>query len=160
MKCIFVTFIGADVSLSASSLRPKPGEEVSTDCTLTGETYDGWFKISDGSRVSSSQSKTVRVETDGSKYTLRFTNVEVSQGGLYECRGSINRKTFTLNVACKCCLVCFCMLIPVLLMSACNRCFCYGELITYQSKLTIQALTVISIKFLLVILFLIQPLRS
>ena len=106
MKCIFETFVGADVSLSRPAFRAEPGEEVSVDCTLTGgETFDGWFK--DGSKVSNSQ--TVRVETDGNIHTLRFTNVELSQGGQYECRGSTNRKTFTLGVACKCCLVCFCM---------------------------------------------------
>lgn len=126
------------MSLSTPSLRPKPGEEVSVDCTLTaGEAYIGWYKISDGSKVSDSPSETVRVETDGNRYTLRFTYVKVSQGGQYECRGRLNKKTFELQVACKCCFVCFRLIIAILPMSACNRCFCYAELITYQSKLTI-----------------------
>ena len=104
------------MTLSVPSLRPKPGEEVSVTCNLTaGEGFVGWFKSSDGSKVSDVSSDTVRVETKKNEYTLRFTNVKLSQAGDYECRGRTNRKTFQLQVACKCCVVCFCViLLPTL----------------------------------------------
>lgn len=101
------TVLGADLSLSAPSLRPKPGEQVSVKCTVSaGEAFRGWFRQQSGggfSQVPQSSSASVQVEANSPVYTLRFTDVEVSQGGKYECRGSLNNKeSFTLEVACKC----------------------------------------------------------
>ena len=74
---------------------------MSVTCTVTGETFLGWFNPS-GSKITTSQSAKIRVESSGTDNTLKFVDVEVAFGSdKYECRGRSNKETFKLYVACK-----------------------------------------------------------
>lgn len=68
---------------------------------MTGETFVGWFNPS-GSKITTSSSANIRVESRGSVHTLKFVDIKVSYGSNnYQCRGSINRETLLVHVACK-----------------------------------------------------------
>ena len=72
----------------------KVGSTVSVKCTVTGETFLGWFNPS-GNRITT-------VESSGNEHTLKFAAIKVSDGSNnYECRGSSNKKTLIVQVACK-----------------------------------------------------------
>lgn len=74
---------------------------MSVTCTVIGETSLGWFNPS-GSKITTSQSAKIRVESSGTDHTLKFVDVKVSYGSdKYECRGRNNKETFRLHVACK-----------------------------------------------------------
>ena len=79
----------------------KVGSTVSVKCTVTGETFLGWFNPS-GNRITTSSSANIRVESRGTVHTLKFGVIKVSDGSdNYECRGSINKKQVIVYVACK-----------------------------------------------------------
>jgi len=68
---------------------------------VTGETFVGWFNPS-GSKITTSSSANIRVESSGTEHTLKFVDVKVSYGSdNYECRGSKTQKTLLVHVACK-----------------------------------------------------------
>ena len=74
---------------------------MSVTCTVTGEIFVGWFNPS-GSKITTSSSANIRVESSGSVHTLKFVDIKVSYGSNnYECRGSRTRKSLLLHVACK-----------------------------------------------------------
>ena len=74
---------------------------MSVTCTVTGETFLGWFNPS-GSKITTSQSANIRVESSGTDHTLKFVDVKLSYGSdKYECRGRNKIETFRLHVACK-----------------------------------------------------------
>ena len=76
----------------------RVGATASVDCTVTGETFLGWFK--GGIKITNSAK--IRVESNGPKHTLRFDDVQVSDGSdNYECRGSSNKVKLIVQVACK-----------------------------------------------------------
>ncbi|PFX24083.1 neural cell adhesion molecule 2-like [Stylophora pistillata] len=93
----FCSLTMADVSLSKSLITPSPGKTNSVTCTVTGETFIGWYKP-DGTKVLTSSSEKIYVETTGTKYTLKITAVKVSYGGTYTCRGSSNSKSLRVHV--------------------------------------------------------------
>ena len=70
-------------------------------CNVTGETFLGWFDPG-GSKITTSPSADIRVESSGNKHKLKFVDVKVSYGSnKYECRGSNNKETLIVHVACK-----------------------------------------------------------
>ena len=70
-------------------------------CTVTGETFVGWFNPS-GRKITTSSSANIRVESRGTKHTLKFVDVKVSYGSNnYECRGNRTRERLIVHVACK-----------------------------------------------------------
>ena len=76
----------------------KVGATVLVTCTVTGEAFVGWFDPS-GSKITTSQSARVRVESSGNEHKLKFVGVKVSDGSeKYECRGRPNKKTLIVHV--------------------------------------------------------------
>ena len=74
---------------------------MSVTCTVTGETFLGWFDPS-GSKITTSSSAKIRVESRGDNHKLKFVDVKVSYGNdNYECRGRNNKETLIVHVACK-----------------------------------------------------------
>lgn len=97
----FLIVLGADVTLSLPLVSAKVGATVSVTCTVTGETFLGWYNPS-GSKITTSTGADIRVESSGNKHKLKFVDVKVSYGSnKYECRGSKNRKTLIVHVPCK-----------------------------------------------------------
>ena len=77
----------------------KVGATALVTCTVTGEPFDGWFNPS-GSKITTSQSARVRVESSGNDHKLKFVGVKVSDGSeKYECRGRTNKKKLIVHVA-------------------------------------------------------------
>ena len=94
----FWIVLGADVKLSLPLVSAKVGATVSIKCTVTGETFLGWFNPS-GSKITTSQSARVRVESSGNGHELKFVGVKVSDGSeKYECRGQSNKETLIVHV--------------------------------------------------------------
>ena len=95
----------ADVTLSKTQITPSPGKTNSVTCTVTGETFRGWFKP-DNTKVSTSKSDKIYVETTGNAHKLKLTDVKVSYGGTYECRGSLKTASLIVHVECKLLVTC------------------------------------------------------
>ena len=96
----FLFLLGADVKLSLPLLSAKVGATVSVTCTVTGETFLGWFN--DGKKVTTSPTANIRVISTGNIHTIKFVNVKLSYGGdNYQCRGSSKTETLLVHVACK-----------------------------------------------------------
>ena len=69
-------------------------------CTVTGETFDSWITPS-GQRITTSTTGRMTVTVKDDAYTLNIDSVTAQDGGVYQCQGSLNSRSFTLNVNCK-----------------------------------------------------------
>ena len=96
-KCLFL-MLGGAVKLSHSDDLTQTGQTTRVKCTVTSETFKGWFK-SDGTKVP--QSGRVSVSSNADVHTLTITQAQLSDGGTYKCSGSNNQATYTFYVKCK-----------------------------------------------------------
>ena len=97
----FLYCLGADVTLSIPVISAKVGTTASVTCTVTGETFDGWYKP-DSSKITTSSGANIRVESSGNDHVLKFVDVQLSYGSNnYQCRGSKNTEKFWFHVASK-----------------------------------------------------------
>ena len=97
----FFIVLGADVTLSIPLISAKVGTTASVTCTVTGETFDGWYKP-DSSKITTSSGANIRVESSGNDHVLKFVDVQLSYGSNnYQCRGSKNTEKFWFHVASK-----------------------------------------------------------
>ena len=101
LKIIFSFIVlGAKVELSVPLINAKVGTNAFAICTVTAdEEYKGWF-MPDGSKITTSLSANIRVESNGKEHKIRFDNVQVSYGSNnYQCRGSKNTVKLQFHVA-------------------------------------------------------------
>ena len=97
----FLFLLGADVTLSLPLVSAKVGATASVTCTVTVETFLGWFDPN-GRKITTSSTAKIRVESSGNTHKLKFVDVKVSYGGdNYQCRGSSKTETLLVHVACK-----------------------------------------------------------
>lgn len=97
----YLFFIVATVTLSKNLITPSPGKTNSVTCTVSGgERFIGWFDPA-GKRVPTSSSEKIFVETNGNDHKLKLTDVKVSYGGTYTCKGNTNSKSLKVHVECK-----------------------------------------------------------
>lgn len=97
----YLFFIVATVTLSKTLITPSPGKTNSVTCTVSGgERFTGWFDPA-GKKVPTSSSEKIYVETTGNNHKLKLTDVKVSYGGTYTCKGTTNSESLKVHVECK-----------------------------------------------------------
>lgn len=88
----------ATVTLSKTLITPSPGKTNSVTCTVSdGERFIGWFDPA-GKKVPTSSSEKIYVETTGNNHKLKLTDVKVSYGGTYTCKGTTNSESLKVHV--------------------------------------------------------------
>ena len=92
--------VDGTVTLPSTETTAGTGRNPKVACTVTGETFDSWITPS-GQRITTSTTGRMEVTVTGDTYTLKIDSVTAQDGGVYRCQGSLNSRSFTLNVNCK-----------------------------------------------------------
>lgn len=79
------------------------GTTISVVCTITGETFDGWYRIGNNARkITTKIDDRINYKSEGDRHTLKISKTEDGDHGVYECRAtSGSKKAFTLSILCK-----------------------------------------------------------
>ena len=88
------------VTLPSRELEFATGRDPKVPCTVTNQTFEYWITPS-GQRITTSNTGRIKVTVAGDAYTLNIDSVTAQDGGQYQCHGSLNSESFTLNVNCK-----------------------------------------------------------
>ena len=92
--------VDGTVTLPSTETTAGTGRYPKVACTVTGETFVSWITPS-GQRITTSTTGRMRVTVKDDAYTLNIDSVTAQDGGEYQCQGSSNSRSFTLNVNCK-----------------------------------------------------------
>ena len=92
--------VDGTVTLPSTEREYATGRDPEVACIVTGETFNSWITPS-GQRITTSTPGRITVTVTGDAYTLKIDSVTAEDGGVYQCQGSLNSQSFTLNVNCK-----------------------------------------------------------
>ena len=86
--------------MSSAEVSQQDNKVAEVRCTVSGEQFLGWFRISDNQEITNKNTNPT-VVTSGNQHTLRFQPVRVQLGGKYACRAKSGQKVVTIKVQCK-----------------------------------------------------------